>query len=301
MNNIILKYELEDTLRLDKYIVSTVEEYSRTLIQEWIQEGYVTVNDKVVKGSYKLKLNDSIVITIPENKECDILPQDIPLEVVYEDQDVIVVNKVSGMIVHPSAGIYSDTLVNALLYHCKDLSGINGVNRPGIVHRIDKETSGLLVVAKNDMAHASLSEQLKEHTMTRKYIALVHGSIPHEYGKINAPIGRDSKDRQKMAVTENNSKEATTEFQVIQRYEDMTLIRCALQTGRTHQIRVHLQYIGFPVFGDPKYGHRRDDTTFGQYLHAKILGFKHPRTGEYMEFDSELPEFFEAKLDELEA
>lgn len=300
MDKITLKYEELELIRLDKYIVTNHQEYSRTLVQEWISEGLVTVNGKVAKGSYKLKTDDEIIISVPENKDMEILAQDIPLKVVYEDSDVIVIDKVSGMIVHPSSGIYQDTLVNALLFHCNDLSGINGVNRPGIVHRIDKETSGLLVVAKNDKAHASLSEQLKDHSMTRKYIALVHGSIPHEFGKINAPIGRDPKDRQKMTVTKTNSKEATTNFQVLKRYDDMTLIRCMLDTGRTHQIRVHLQYIDFPVYGDPKYGRRRDDLTHGQYLHAKTLGFIHPTTGEYLEFESDLPEFFELKLKTLE-
>ncbi|MFV0395798.1 MAG: RluA family pseudouridine synthase, partial [Coprobacillaceae bacterium] len=188
----------------------------------------------------------------------------------------------------------------ALLFHCKDLSGINGVHRPGIVHRIDKETSGLLMVAKNDKAHKNLSEQLKEHSVVRRYIALVHGSIPHEHGKIDAPIGRDSKDRQKMAVTENNSKRAVTNFTVIERFTDMCLVECRLETGRTHQIRVHLGYIGYPVYGDPKYGKRKDDQSHGQYLHAKILGFVHPTTNEYMEFDSDLPDYFETKIEELE-
>ena len=198
----------EENVRLDKFIMNSISDLSRTLIQEYIKEGYVLVNGKIEKASYKIKMNDAIEITIPDNKEMDVLPEDIPLDIVYEDQDVIVVNKPSGMIVHPSAGIYSGTLVNALLYHCKDLSGINGVNRPGIVHRIDKETSGLLMVAKNDKAHKSLSEQLKEHSVTRRYVALVHGVIPHVHGKVNAPIGRDVNDRQKMAVTKNNSKEA---------------------------------------------------------------------------------------------
>ncbi len=300
MQKIEIKDFEVDSIRLDKLICEHLEDVSRTLIQEWVSKGHVLVNGKAEKASYKVKMNDVIEVTIPDNENLDIVAQDIPLQVVYEDSDVIVVNKPSGMIVHPSAGIIKDTLVNALLYHCKDLSGINGVTRPGIVHRIDKETSGLLVVAKNDKAHQSLSEQLRDHTMTRKYIALVHGSIPHEHGKIDAPIGRDAKDRQKMAVTKTNSKRAVTNFRVVNRYDDMCLIECRLETGRTHQIRVHLNYIGFPVFGDPKYGHRRDDTTYGQYLHASILGFIHPTTNEYMEFDSELPDFFESKLDELE-
>lgn len=285
--------------RLDKVLVKVMEGYSRTQIQQLIQDKNVYINDKNVKASYKIEEGDSISVHIPEPENTDILPENIPLEVVYEDSDVIVVNKPSGMIVHPSAGIYSGTLVNALLYHCKDLSGINGVMRPGIVHRIDKETSGLLMVAKNDMAHKSLSEQLQEHTVTRRYYALVHGLIAHEYGRIEAPIGRDVKDRQKMTCTDKNAKEAITNFKVLERFKDMSLVECRLETGRTHQIRVHMQYIGHPVYGDPQYGLRKDDTTFGQYLHAKVLGFVHPRTGEEMYFESELPDFFQEKLDEL--
>ena len=285
--------------RLDKVITKAMEGTSRTLIQQWIQDGCVEVNAQKAKASYKVEANDHIVIHIPDVKDTDILPEDIPLDIVYEDQDVIVVNKPSGMIVHPSAGIYSGTLVNALLYHCHDLSGINGVTRPGIVHRIDKETSGLLMVAKNDMAHQSLSEQLQEHTVTRRYLALVHGLIPHEFGRIEAPIGRDKNDRQKMTCTDKNAKDAITNFKVLERFKDMSLVECRLETGRTHQIRVHMQYIGYPVYGDPQYGLRRDDTTHGQYLHAKILGFIHPRTGEDMYFESDLPDYFEEKLTEL--
>lgn len=299
MDKIIIEIE-EDLGRMDKVIAEYLEDMSRTQIQDWITNGHVIVNGKTEKASYKVKVGDTIQIDIPEPEPMDVEAENIPLDVVYEDSDVIVVNKPTGMIVHPSAGVISGTLVNALLYHCNDLSGINGVMRPGIVHRIDKETSGLIVVAKNDNAHRVLSEQLKDHTMTRRYIALVHGSIPHEHGKINAPIGRDNKDRQKMAVTKANSKEAVTNFRVISRFKDMSLVECRLETGRTHQIRVHLNYIGYPVFGDPKYGHRRDDVSNGQYLHAKILGFIHPTTNEYVEFDSELPEFFETKLEELE-
>ncbi|WP_270526096.1 RluA family pseudouridine synthase [Longibaculum muris] len=285
--------------RIDKILVKALTDFSRTQIQMLIQDGHVLVNGKVIKASYKVEVNDEVMVHIPEPESADILAEDIPLDIVYEDQDVIVVNKPTGMIVHPSAGIYKGTLVNALLYHCHDLSGINGVMRPGIVHRIDKETSGLLMVAKNDMAHASLSEQLQEHTVTRRYLALVHGLIPHEFGRIEAPIGRDPKDRQKMTCTDKNAKDAITNFKVLERFKDMTLVECRLETGRTHQIRVHMQYIGHPVYGDPQYGLKRDDTTYGQYLHAKILGFVHPRTGEDMYFESELPDFFKAKLDEL--
>lgn len=285
--------------RIDKILVKALTDFSRTQIQMLIQDGHVLVNGKAIKASYKVEVNDEVMVHIPEPESTDILAEDILLDIVYEDQDVIVVNKPTGMIVHPSAGIYKGTLVNALLYHCHDLSGINGVMRPGIVHRIDKETSGLLMVAKNDMAHASLSEQLQEHTVTRRYLALVHGLIPHEFGRIEAPIGRDPKDRQKMTCTDKNAKDAITNFKVLERFKDMTLVECRLETGRTHQIRVHMQYIGHPVYGDPQYGLKRDDTTYGQYLHAKILGFVHPRTGEDMYFESELPDFFKAKLDEL--
>ena len=285
--------------RIDKILVKALTDFSRTQIQMLIQDGHVLVNGKAIKASYKVEVNDEVMVHIPEPESKDILAEDIPLDIVYEDQDVIVVNKPTGMIVHPSAGIYKGTLVNALLYHCHDLSGINGVMRPGIVHRIDKETSGLLMVAKNDMAHASLSEQLQEHTVIRRYLALVHGLISHEFGRIEAPIGRDPKDRQKMTCTDKNAKDAITNFKVLERFKDMTLVECRLETGRTHQIRVHMQYIGHPVYGDPQYGLKRDDTTYGQYLHAKILGFVHPRTGEDMYFESELPDFFKAKLDEL--
>ena len=285
--------------RLDKYLASVLVDLSRTRLQQFINEGYVLVNGKQEKSSYKLQKEDLIEIELPEDKEMEIEPEDIPLDIVYEDSDVIVVNKPTGMIVHPSVGINSGTLVNALLYHCKDLSGINGVIRPGIVHRIDKETSGLLMVAKNDNAHRDLSEQLREHSVERKYLAIVHGVINHDYGKINAPIGRDPKDRQKMTVTDVNAKEACTNFRVIERFKDATLVECRLETGRTHQIRVHMQFIGHPVCGDPKYGRRKDDFSFGQYLHAKTLGFIHPVTGEMLSFDSALPKEFEELLQRL--
>ena len=289
----------EKGMRIDKLLQKHFIDESRTTLQNWIKEGCVCIDDKPVKASRKVEPNEVINVTIPEPVDTTIAPENIPLDIVYEDHDVIVVNKPSGMIVHPSAGIYSGTLVNALLYHCDDLSSINGVNRPGIVHRIDKETSGLLMVAKNDKAHRSLSAQLEEHSVIRRYVALVHGVIPHNKGRIVAPIGRDSDDRQKMAVTDKNAKEAITNFTVLERFDDMTLIECRLETGRTHQIRVHMQYIGYPVYGDPKYGRRSDDTSHGQYLHAKILGFKHPITGEQMLFEAKLPDYFEEKIEEL--
>ncbi len=295
-----IKITIDESMkgRIDKILTKQLD-MSRTQVQQLINEQHVFVNDKNVKASYKTDINDIIKVEIPEAKNTEILPEDIPLDIVYEDKDVIVINKPSGMIVHPSSGIYSGTLVNALLYHCQDLSGINGVMRPGIVHRIDKETSGLLMVAKNDKAHASLSKQLEEHSVIRRYYALVHGVIPHDYGRIEAPIGRDTQDRQKMTCTDKNAKEAITNFKVIERFKDMTLVECRLETGRTHQIRVHMQYIGYPVYGDPKYGLRKDDQSHGQYLHAKILGFVHPTTGEELYFESDLPSYFNDKLAEL--
>lgn len=285
--------------RADKLLMAKEVTTSRTQLQNYITDGHLTVNGKVCKANYKVRLNDELTLEIPDSVDMTIEPQNLNLDIVYEDSDVIVVNKPSGMIVHPSPGIYKDTLVNGLLYACKDLSGINGVNRPGIVHRIDKDTSGLLMVAKNDMAHQSLSLQLQNKTVDRYYYALVHGVIEHNYGKIDAPIGRDSRDRQAMTVTDINSKEAVTNFRVVERYKNYTLVECQLETGRTHQIRVHFQYIGHPVVGDPKYGRRRDDTSFGQYLHAKVLGFEHPRTHEHLLFDSELPEEFKKKIEEI--
>ncbi len=300
MEKINIVVEENANWRLDKIVAKKMPEFSRTRIQEMINQGLVLVNQKMEKPSYKIRIGDQIEIIVVDNTDLDLEPENIPLNIVYEDNDIIVVDKPSGMIVHPSPGIVHGTLVNALLYHCNDLSGINGVNRPGIVHRIDKETSGLLVVAKNDHAHRMLSQQLRNHDMTRSYIALVHGLIPHQHGKVDAPIGRDSKDRQKMAVTMHNSKRAVTNFTVLRRYRSMSLIECRLETGRTHQIRVHMSYIGYPVYGDPKYGWRKDDQTYGQFLHAKKLGFIHPTTNKYMEFESELPEYFKQKLIQLQ-
>ena len=300
MEKINIVVEENANWRLDKIVAKKMPEFSRTRIQEMINHGLVLVNQKMEKPSYKIKIGDQIEIIVVDNTDLDLEPENIPLNIVYEDNDIIVVDKPSGMIVHPSPGIVHGTLVNALLYHCDDLSGINGVNRPGIVHRIDKETSGLLVVAKNDHAHRMLSQQLRNHDMTRSYIALVHGLIPHQHGKVDAPIGRDSKDRQKMAVTMHNSKRAVTNFTVLRRYRSMSLIECRLETGRTHQIRVHMSYIGYPVYGDPKYGWRKDDQTYGQFLHAKKLGFIHPTTNKYMEFETELPEYFKQKLIQLQ-
>lgn len=276
--------------RIDKFLAQQDEDWSRTRVQQWIKEKRVTVNSMAIKGNYRVAEHDEITIRIPPPRELNVEPEKMDLDIVYEDGDVIVVNKPRGLVVHPAPGHYSGTLVNGLLYHCRDLSGINGVLRPGIVHRIDKDTSGLLMVAKNDMAHESLASQLKEHTVTRIYTALVHGVISHDRGKVDAPIGRDPKNRQQMAVVFKNSKPAVTHFVVKERFKDYTLIDLKLETGRTHQIRVHMKYIGHPVAGDPKYGPKNSLPIQGQALHAGVLGFRHPRTDQYLEFDAPLPE-----------
>lgn len=284
--------------RIDKFVAGINNEWSRTQVQQWIKDDVVTVNGKVVKGNYKVKENDEITVTIPEPEELDIQPEDMNLEIYYEDADVLVVNKPRGMVVHPAPGHTSGTLVNGLMHHCTDLSGINGVMRPGIVHRIDKDTSGLLMVAKNDMAHESLVNQLVAKTVTRRYKAIVHGVIPHDKGTIDAPIARDKKERQSMTVDENG-KHAVTHFQVLERFKDFTLVECRLETGRTHQIRVHMKYIGYPLAGDPKYGPKKTLDMNGQALHAGVLGFDHPRTGEYIQFEAPIPEVFEDALNIL--
>ncbi|UTT41860.1 RluA family pseudouridine synthase [Exiguobacterium aurantiacum] len=289
----------EEKARIDKWM-SEQSDWSRSQIQDWIKAGDLLVNGQIVKPNYKLQEGDEIVVTVPDAVELEVLPEHIQLDVVYEDEDVIVVNKARGMVVHPAAGHTSGTLVNALLYHCDDLSGINGVKRPGIVHRIDKDTTGLLMVAKNDVAHESLASQLKDRKIKREYIALVHGEVAHELGTIEAPIGRDTNDRQRMTVTDKNAKEAITHFRLLERYKDFTLVECKLETGRTHQIRVHMRYIGHPLAGDPKYGPRRTIQLNGQALHAATLGFFHPRTNEWLEFEAPLPADFEAELAKLD-
>lgn len=289
----------EQTGRLDKAIVEKFSEFSRSQIQLWLKDGFVTVNEEVARANYKVKEGDKIEIIRQAPVELTIEAENIPLEIVYEDDDVVVINKPQGMVVHPSAGHPNGTLVNSLLYHVKNLSSINDVIRPGIVHRIDKDTSGLLMVAKNDQAHEALSKQLKDKTATRKYIGLVHGEIPHEKGTIDAPIGRSKVNRKSQAVIETG-KPAVTHFQVLEKYKDFTLIECQLETGRTHQIRVHMQYIKFPLAGDPLYGPRKTLAGNGQYLHAKVLGFTHPTTGEEMYFEAPLPTLFEETLKTLE-
>ena len=267
--------------RIDKLLPEFNNEWSRSQIQDLIKEDLVTVNEKVIKSNYKVKLNDLIIVTEKEVVEADIQPENLNLDIYYEDEDVAIVYKPKGMVVHPSPGHYSGTLVNGLMYQIKDLSGINGEIRPGIVHRIDKDTSGLLMVAKNDIAHRGLVEQLMDKSVKRKYTALVHGNIPHDYGTIDAPIGRNEKDRQSMDVVDNG-KEAVTHFNVLEHFNDYTLIECQLETGRTHQIRVHMKYIGFPLVGDPKYGPRKTLDIGGQALHAGVIGFEHPVTHEYI-------------------
>ena len=296
MEHIILEEEKGD--RIDKIITGLDEEWSRSQVQQWIKDGDILVNGEIVKTNYKCALNDQIEITIPEPEALDVIPEELNLEIYYEDKDVLVVNKPRGMVVHPAPGHATGTLVNGLMAHCKDLSGINGVLRPGIVHRIDMDTSGLLMVAKNDMAHESLVNQLVAKTVTRKYKAIVHGVIPHDLGTIDAPIGRDPKDRQCMTVVDN-AKHAVTHFHVLERFKDFTYVECQLETGRTHQIRVHMKYIGFPLAGDPKYGPKKTLDIDGQALHAGIIGFIHPRTGEYLEFEAPLPADFERLLDQL--
>ena len=287
--------------RLDKLVSTLLPELTRSAVQKITDDGGVAVNGTAQNKKYKCKDGDVIEITVPDAKPLEATAQDIPLDIVYEDGDLLVVNKPKGMVVHPASGNPDGTLVNALLYHCGDsLSGINGVIRPGIVHRIDKDTSGLLIVAKNDMAHVSLAEQIKEHSFSRAYEAVVYGNIKDDSLTVNQPIGRSPKDRKKMAVTLKNSKNAVTHIDVLERFGSFTHVRCTLETGRTHQIRVHCAHIGHPVAGDAVYGPKKViDELGGQCLHAKHIGFKHPRTGEWLEFESELPEYFTHFLNKL--
>lgn len=284
-------------LRLDK-AVADLTELSRGLANEQIKNGQILVNGEAKKAKYAVKEGDVISYEVPEPEVVEYVAEDLPLEIVYQDEDVAVVNKPQGMVVHPSAGHTSGTLVNALMYHIKDLSGINGVLRPGIVHRIDKDTSGLLMIAKNDQAHLALADELKDKKSLRKYWAIVHGNLPNDRGVIEAPIGRSEKDRKKQAVTAKG-KPALTRFQVLERFGDYTLVELQLETGRTHQIRVHMAYIGHPVAGDEVYGPRKTLKGHGQFLHARTLGFTHPRTGEVLEFTAEAPAIFLETLEKL--
>ena len=295
------KVEEEDAgTRIDKYVSNLMEGKSRSFIQGMIEKGGVLVNGNIKKSNYTVRTGDVICVTIPEPVEMSIKPEKISLEILYEDADLVVVNKKQGMVVHPASGVYSGTLVNALLDHCTDLSGINGVLRPGIVHRIDKDTSGILVVAKNDNAHNILAHQLKEHSMTRVYYALVEGIVKQDEGVVDAPLGRHPLEKIKMAVV-RDGRNAVTRYRIIKRYKAQTLVECVLETGRTHQIRVHMAHIGHPVVGDPVYGHKKQRFKLeGQLLHAKKLGFIHPSTNEYVEFESPLPDYFVKVLTILE-
>lgn len=284
--------------RIDKALSAVNPEWSRTQIQSWLKDSLVLVSGIQVKPNYKVRLGDIVTVEEPELEELDMIAEELNLDIVYEDKDVLVVNKARGMVVHPAPGHPSGTVVNGLMHHCTDLSGINGVVRPGIVHRIDKDTSGLLMVAKNDKAHVSLVDQLVNRTVTRVYTALVHGHIPHDNGTIEAPIGRDSRERQNMAIVDKG-RHAVTHFKVIERFGEYTLVECKLETGRTHQIRVHMKYIGYPLVGDPKYGPKKTLEFNGQVLHAGTLGFDHPVTGEYLEFNSPLPDDFKELVDKV--
>ena len=282
-------------VRIDKFLSDAMPDLSRSYIQKLITDHLVDVDGRQIKSNYKVCVDDTISVTIPEPEEPDILPEDIPLDILYEDDDILIVNKPKGMVVHPAPGHYSGTLVNAVMFHCKDrLSGINGVTRPGIVHRIDMNTTGSLIICKTDRAHQALADQLKIHDITRKYHAIVHGNLKEDEGTINAPIGRHPVDRKKMSTKSTRGRNAITHFRVLERFGDFTYIECQLETGRTHQIRVHMASIGHPILGDDVYGPAKCPfkQLTGQTLHAKILGITHPVTGEYMEFDAPLPEYF---------
>lgn len=291
-----------DQVRLDQFL-STMEEpeISRSYASKLIKDDRIQLNGKSCKASSRVKEGDELLIDMPEPVSLDVVAEDIPLDIVYEDEDFLIVNKPKGMVVHPAAGHYQGTLVNAVMNHCgEELSTINGVMRPGIVHRIDKNTTGLLVVCKNDKAHKSLAEQLKEHSITRKYVAIVCGNIKEDSGTVDAPLGRSKKDRKKQAIDMVDGRDAVTHFRVLERFSDYTLVECILETGRTHQIRVHMASIGHPVLGDDVYGPKKCPFTLeGQCLHAKVLGFIHPSTGEYVEFDSEYPEYLKRLMDRL--
>lgn len=294
--------ESQAGFRIDKFLSDEFPEISRSYIQKLIKEGQITVNDKVIKANYKVNSDDSVRMDEPELKEPDILAEDIPLDILYEDSDLLIVNKPKGMVVHPSAGHYSGTLVNALMYYCKDdLSGINGVMRPGIVHRIDMDTTGSLLVCKNDFAHQNLAEQLKLHSIRRVYHAIVHGVINEDEGTVDAPIGRHPTSRKKMSINHKNGKEAVTHYKVLKRYKNYTYIECQLETGRTHQIRVHMASLHHPLLGDNVYGPAKCPFKLqGQCLHARTIGIQHPRTDEYLEVNAPFPKYFEELLVKLE-
>lgn len=288
-------------VRIDKFLSEACDGLSRSYLQKLLKSELVEVDKRTVKNSYKLSAGERIEFEVPEAAEPEIKAEDIPLDIIYEDSDIILVNKPKGMVVHPAAGHYSQTLVNGLMYHCRDgLSGINGVLRPGIVHRIDMDTTGVLIVCKNDFAHNAIAEQLKVHSITRKYFAIVHGVIQEDEGTVDAPIGRHPVDRKKMSINRKNGKEAVTHYRVLERFRQFTYVECQLETGRTHQIRVHMASIGHPLLGDSVYGPSKSPFKLqGQTLHAGVLGIVHPRTGNYMEFSAPLPEYFSELLDKL--
>ncbi len=293
----------ESGIRIDRYLSERCEDLSRSYLQKILKEGGVLVNKAAVKSNYKVVSGDQILLDVPDAVEPEIEAEPMNLDILYEDSDIILINKPKGMVVHPAAGHYSGTLVNGLMHHCKgDLSGINGVMRPGIVHRIDMDTTGVLIVCKNDKSHNAIAEQLKVHSITRKYYALVHGVLKEENGTVNAPIGRHPVDRKKMSINEKNGKEAVTHYRVLRRFRRFTYVECQLETGRTHQIRVHMSSIGHPLLGDQVYGPAKCPFSGlqGQTLHAGVLGIIHPTTGEYMEFSASLPEYFENLLKKLE-
>ncbi len=293
--------EKSSGLRIDKFLTEICPDYTRSFLQKLLKSELVEVNGKPVKSSYKTAAGDTVTFEVPEAVEADITAQEMPLDILYEDEDVILINKPKGMVVHPAAGHYEGTLVNGLMHHCREqLSGINGVMRPGIVHRIDMDTTGVLIVCKNDLAHNSIAEQLKVHSITRKYYAVVFGSLKDDEGTIHAPIGRHPNDRKKMSINSKNGKDAVTHYKVLERFHGYTLVECRLETGRTHQIRVHMASIGHPLLGDQVYGPAKQPFRLqGQTLHAGVLGFLHPRTGEYMEFSAPLPKYFEELLEKL--
>lgn len=288
-------------MRIDRYLSEQCSDMSRSYLQKLVKEGGVCVGGTAVKSNYKVSAGELVTLEVPEAVEPEIVPEEMDLDIIYEDTDIILINKPKGMVVHPAAGHYSGTLVNGLMHHCRaDLSGINGVMRPGIVHRIDMDTTGVLIVCKNDMAHNAIAEQLKEHSITRRYYAVVHGNIKTEEGTVNAPIGRHPVDRKKMSINDKNGREAVTHYRVLERFGQFTYVECRLETGRTHQIRVHMASIGHPLLGDAVYGPAKCPYKLqGQTLHAGILGIIHPRTGEYMEFSAPLPPYFEALLTKL--
>ena len=303
LTNSFVVENINEPLRIDRYLVKVFEDFTRNRIQKLIEEGHVIVNDKVVKANFKIKNGDNINVTIPDAVEPDISPENLNLDIVFEDEDIIVVNKPKGMVVHPAPGHYSGTLVNGLMFQCKEqLSGINGVLRPGIVHRIDMDTTGLIVACKNDYAHNFIAEQLKNHSSTRKYQAICYNSVKDDEGSINGPIGRHPNERKKMSINYKDGKEAITHYKVINRLGNFTHVECQLETGRTHQIRVHMASINNPLLGDEVYGPKNCHYNLqGQTLHAGVLGFIHPRTKEYIQFEVEVPKYFKKLLDILKS